>query len=235
MLAGEKLEATDDGDPARHVSTCKPCQERLEALEQQARRFPEEIGLDLLVRRTWLASHRSMVLGWGAAAAAIAALALVMVSPRGMLEDRATRTKGGFDVEIVARSPEGRVESVLPGGALHPNDAIRFIVSTDSDGFLIILGIDQASSVTVYAPQAEPTLALPAGRDHLIPVSVVLDETLGAEQIVALLCPEPVPLERAIAAGRAALGRAKGDPKQVENLGLGCRERLRLITKTRRD
>jgi hypothetical protein len=232
MLAGERLAANEDGDPAQHVSTCEPCKQRLQTLEQEAQRFPEEIGLDVLVRRTWLASHRSMVLGWGAAAAAAAALLLVMVSPRSML-DRTTRTKGGFDVDIVAKSRDGRVGSVLPGQALHPNDVIRFVVSSDSDGYLIVLGIDAASAVTVYAPQAEPALALPAGRDHLIPVSVVLDETLGAEQIVALLCPQRLALERAIAAGRAALDKAKGDPQHVESLGLGCRERLLLITKVR--
>jgi len=54
----------------------------------------------------------------------------------------------------------GRVERVLPGAELSPDDAIRFGVTNDKPGWLVVLGVDAAGQVTPYAPVSGTALEL---------------------------------------------------------------------------
>ena len=63
--------------------------------------------------------------------------------------------------------------------------------------------------------------------------SVVLDDTLGWERIVVVACPSQVSADTVMSAGRDALDRASGAPRQVTALGgiPACRQFSTLIRK----
>ena len=162
------------------------------------------------------------------------AVALVLWS-RPPIDDDGARTKGGdVTLALIVRHGDGRTERVLPGGArLRPGEAIRFELSTRRAGYVGVVGIDAARAVTAYAPATGALPALAAGRAQLLDGSVVLDETLGAERIVAAVCAAPRPIDELVAAARRALARAGGDPRRVETIGSGCDEAVFTIEKVR--
>src|SRR5262249_46962720 len=120
-------------------------------------------------------------------------------------------------------------EQLLPGAALKAGEAIRFEVASQSEGYLYIAGIDSAENVTPYFGDANTVLV--PGPGHLLDGSVTLDATMGVERIFALLCKKPIDREAIVAHGKAALGRAGGDPARIAGLESGCTETSFLIAK----
>jgi hypothetical protein len=58
-----------------------------------------------------------------------------------------------------------------------------------------VLSVDGALRVSLYYP-SEPTAApQPAGEEVPLPLSTVLDDTLGPERLYVLACSSPLPLE----------------------------------------
>ncbi len=144
------------------------------------------------------------------------------------------RSKGGPALELVVRGIDGRVREVSAGEALHPGDAVRFRVTSMRPSYAIIVGIDSAATVTPYFPVTRDAVLLPAGVKRLLDGSIVLDEALGAERIVLLLCDEPETVERVAIAGRRALAQAHGDPEKIGALALSCTQTSFLLRKTLR-
>lgn len=223
LLAGEL-----DGTPAVvHVEGCARCAARKAALEADAARFDEEIFVQgLAARAARQARTARKQLPWRGLLGAVAAAVLVVaVLPRGA--PSGIRTKGGGALELIAKRDDGSVERVLPGDALAPGDAIRFDVQAPPDAWVAIVGVDSAQVVTPYVAGA----VLPKGRE-VLPGSIVLDETLGAERIVAVFCEKPVPTDRLVEAGKRALVAAGGDPAAVVELGVAdCAQSSVLIRK----
>jgi hypothetical protein len=122
------------------------------------------------------------------------------------------------------------VGEVSPGDALHPGDAIRFRVTAAESGFLVILGIDAAPAVTVYAA----VTPIDGGEPLVVDGSIILDATIGAERIVAVVCAEPLPAEDLAARATARLLSAGGDPRQVRSIADSCAEASLLIEKVAR-
>jgi hypothetical protein len=233
IVAGELAEAT----AAPHLTTCASCRDRLAELRTAQESFVVD---ELRVRAAQAqvqtqeqprARRRSVV--WaGSSVGALAAAAALLLLWRPTPEPEPTvRLKGGFALELIARHRDGRVEQVLPGGALAPGEAIRFRVSSDEPGYLGVIGIDAAGNVTAYSPADGLTRSLAAGRQQLLEGSIILDETLGPERVIAALCKKPVDVGTLVAAGKRALAQARRDPKQVLELGSGCREASALFVK----
>ncbi len=109
-----------------------------------------------------------------AAVAALAAGGLAIVSwPR---SEPRVRTKGapvlGFYV-----SHEGRVRLGHAHEAIERGDAIELFTTSEAPKWVAVVGADH----TVYLP---PTV-VPASREHLLPMSIVLD---GADTLTAVFC-----------------------------------------------
>ena len=198
-----------------HLETCATCRARLVELEAASRPFlsdrPARRSPAPRARRRW---------AWLGATTALAGAAAFALWTRPTAER--TRFKGGPVLEVIVRHGDGRVESISPGAALAPNDAIRFRLSTQTAGFLSIVGLDAAGHVTPYVPTTGAALAVPAGKGQLLDGSIILDDTPGSERVVALHCAKPIDIDAAVAAGKRALSSANGDPKLVGDFGLGC-------------
>lgn len=162
LLAGE-LPPGDVAAMRDHASACERCGLLLaDALAAKREVLPR---LPLPRRRTPYVA---------AAVAALAAGALAIVSwPRSA---PMVRTKGtpvlGFYV-----SHEGRVRLGQAHEAIEHGDAIELYTTSEAPKWVAVVGADH----TVYLP---PTV-VPASREHLLPMSIVLD---GPDTLTAMFC-----------------------------------------------
>jgi hypothetical protein len=228
LLAGEL--SGSDGDEAReHLGSCGPCSAQMEALSEEAARFRAEIPIEGEVRAVERKVRMRAVRHAAAAVLSLAAvllLALLVIPP-----EPGVRTKGGLSLEVIARHENGAIEELLPGARLSPGDSIRFRIASEEGGFLAIAGLDSAQVVSIYH---QPVRIESGAKERLLEGSIVLDQTLGPEQIAALVCPAPLDGAGVLAAGRAALDRAGGDPRRVSELDVGCEQAFFLIEKVAR-
>jgi hypothetical protein len=127
-----------------------------------------------------------------------------LVASRGRHEGE-IRTKGRPALAFFVKHGDAVREGV-PGEAVSPNDAINFVVSTEQPAFLAIISVDGAGKVSVYYPEGATAAAIAVGRDHVLPRSVLLDDTLGPERVVGVFCDQPmVVAELAAAVARNAI------------------------------
>ena len=146
--------------------------------------------------------------------------------------DLGLRRKGGLGLAVFARLASGRVERLLPGARLLPGEVVRFEVTAERPGSLVLVGLDAARVVTPYVPRSGPALLLPAGRAQVPEGSILLDEALGPERFVAVLCGTPLDVAQVVETARAALKAS--DPRRIERLDLPCPQASFLIEKVRR-
>jgi hypothetical protein len=133
------------------------------------------------------------------AASAIAlAVFLVPIEPP-------TRTKGPAILVLHRKTDQGSavVSSDVP---LAPGDSLRFEVKASGNGYIAVLGRDAKGVITVYHPY-EGTAAGPFDVSQpVLPGAIVLDDTLGREDLYVLHSARPFELEwavRALAENRA--------------------------------
>jgi hypothetical protein len=231
-LAGQPREAT----LRAHIDGCARCRERLAAFSA-IEPPPAATMLPRVMRarapRLTRARLAAAVITLGAAAAVFA----VLLRPRG--EPGAgpeERTKGSLALALFVKRPGGTVETVTGGGTLHPGDEMRFAVAAARPGYAVVLGLDAAPSVTLYAPYAAagaPAQAIRLDRagTTTLPGSIVADATAGTERVVAVVCEAAPPVEALRARALAALTAASGDPARVSSLGSGCLESSVLLRK----
>jgi hypothetical protein len=209
LLAGE-LEGETRALAEQHLSECGRCAARRDEMAGDAAAFlaahpPVAKVVRLAPRRRWL---------WGAGLAAAAALFLVVRMPA-----PAERTKGSGSVGFFVRHGES-VRRGGPGERVMPGDALRFVVTQREPSHVAVLSRDAAGQASVYFPAGARALRVEAGVERALDSSVILDEVLGAEQLYALRCKEPVEL----APLRAYLG-ASSEPSwpagcEVERIAL---------------
>jgi hypothetical protein len=210
-------ELTDDAIGA-HVTSCQRCTGRVEERTRLAASFATDVGLDVLVgaaARTVRRSRlRPALISAGALAAAAAVLFVVVRKPT--TEAPTVRTKGGLALGLVAKHLDGRIEPLTSPAKLAPGEAIEFEISSQSAGFVGVIGVDAAGVVSPYAPARR----LPAGSHQMLEGSIVLDATLGAERIFAVQCETEIEMDMIVDRARSALARVGGNPAQIELLAL---------------
>jgi hypothetical protein len=227
-------EVSESETVSAHLVSCAGCRGRLDELRREHAAFAETefvAGLAASARKRSLPTRRAGALA-ALTTTLVAAAAVLFFLPRPARTPR-VRYKGGFQLSLVARRADGHVERVTQGATLAPDDAIRFRVASDRNTWLVIVGVDTAGQVTPYVPQDGSALALPATHDRILDGSIILDDTEGSERVVALSCPKPLPVARAVEAGRRALKRAGGDPRRVGDFGLDCAQTSALFVKRR--
>jgi hypothetical protein len=117
---------------------------------------------------------------------------------------------------VFRKRASGVVEMLLPSGQASPGEALRFRLSTSQPGFAAILSIDGAGTVSSYFPTTPELAPIERGRNQLVDATIELDETLGKERLVALVCPRRLPLPKLREAFAAELARVHGDAAAVE-------------------
>jgi hypothetical protein len=228
ILSGEPTGSAREVRVRAHLATCPRCRERLAAFTavdpppasvMRARIYGARLGPPAPRRRRWL--------GAGAAfAAAAAALVLAWrLGPRpGGPGDE--RSKGALGLTVLVKRAGGAIDSVVQEGRLRAGDEMRFSLAPSRAGYAVVMGLDAAPSVTVYAPAASASapIHVEATGSTTLPGSIVADETPGIERIVALVCAAATPPDELRRRAEAALERAHGQPERVTTLGTGCLE-----------
>ena len=224
LVVGE-LDGTPEGASVLdHLASCATCRDRKAALER-AQRHPPTLTRPPFgaSARTWRGARPLA----GVLLAAAALLALVVVR-RPTSRERApsvddTQVKGdGIVAELVVRRRNsGHVEAVGPGDVLHPGDAIRVRVRSPRAGYLVVMGLDGRGEVSQYVPAANGApLAAKAG-ETTPEGSVILDDSVGAEQLIVALCDSPEVAAGAPDAARRAV-RAAGGAHDARHLDIAC-------------
>jgi len=234
VVAGELAGAGRD-DARAHLAACERCRARLTELERDGERFVHEIDVQgavgALLRavgpapRPWYRRPSLAATLGGFAACAVLMLWLRGHGATGEPSD--VRRKGSLGFEIVRRDLRGHVGAIASGDRVSPGEAIRFRVTAREPGFLAIVGIDAARTVTPYGA----SLALDGGVPRILDGSIILDDTLGPERIIAVVCDWPISAETAVALARGGLATANRDPRQVGRIAPACREAAVVIEK----
>lgn len=208
ILTGELSE----GDAEQvHVSDCEPCQRYLERLEREDASFPAPptfAALDAKFKRASPRTPPPVTSRWSrpkqlaafAAAALVAAFVALLTStpstspgPRGPGEVDGVRAKSSYDLVVFIHDGSGaRIahshEEVFPG------DRVGFKIAPAPDGHVMIVGIDQTGDIYMGYPQDTQgrSRRFFSGEQEVdIDQALELDDVLGRERLVMLICDEP--------------------------------------------
>lgn len=207
-----------------HLAGCTRCSERLNSFEQVE--VPPFSSLQSKPSDAPRPRWRSF--GMTLAAAALAAgIALYASSRNGDAPDVAlevTRAKGALALGVMVQRQGGAVERLAPEGPVVPGDSLRFELSSADSGFFGVVGVDAAGVVTAYAPASGSLRPLAGGPPVLLDETIVADDTLGTERLIAVACEASVPVADIVSAAQRALAAAGREPKRVANLLAGCVE-----------
>ncbi|HZL20821.1 MAG TPA: ACP synthase [Polyangia bacterium] len=240
-----------------HLAACAACKVRLRALDDEQRRFEQEISFDRFAagveraarEKTATKAHHPRATHWWTwsypALAMAAGVALVITfvpraSNRGVTNRDVTnrgagnRIKGGAGVTVRVAGVSGqrtaRVDAAEP---LAPGDRLRIGYQSGGHRYLLSLSIDQHGQVTPLYPEAGTSLPVPEGADRAtryLPDSLELTGA-GIERIIVVLSDQPIDVEAARRAARAAYDRAGGDLSRLPPLALPGEEFERTFAK----
>ncbi len=198
VLDGQRSE-----DATTHLESCTLCAERLEAAEavelpplpaqrpqQTTDSTPTPASQIEPANRPWM---------W-AIFGAVASAALVLLVVRGLApsEPDGFRVKGNGLALQVFRDAGEASERLRDGDLIAPGDRLGFRLRNRMDGHLLVFGIDATDATYVCYPQAQGGGSAPIvaqSRPTPLPEAIRMDDTPGAERIVALLCDAPFTLD----------------------------------------
>jgi hypothetical protein len=192
----------------KHVARCEACQATARQIEENLTRYrPKQDAYlrQLILRisaekppRTHLPRWNRWAFALGSAAVGVA-IALVFIYPREKQtveqQEPAVGFKGRVAMRVVAQRGADQF-AVEPNATLFPGDALRFIVTTSSEGYLSIFSIDSRHIIAPFYPDSDPAsdpkpMVIESAGRHELPDSIVLDDATGAECIVAAFSQKP--------------------------------------------
>jgi hypothetical protein len=219
-------EAVPDGEHAveSHAATCADCRARLKGLDDEQRRFEQEISFDRFAAgverasrtlRAGEAKGKVRTLRFLLPTLSLAAGIALFVGVSG--RERGTNgIKGGaadITVRVAAGDGPQRTAAVNAPEALAPGERVRIGYHAGAHRYLLSLSIDERGQVTPLYP--EQGRSVPLGKvvgatPSYLPDSVEFTDK-GFERLFVILSDQPIDVEAARRAARAAYERAKGD------------------------
>ena len=143
-------------------------------------------------------------------------------------------TKGSAGVIVrVAGSDGQRTADVAAIEALARGERLRIGYQPGSHRYLLSLSIDDRGEVTPLYPERGPSLTVPDGSrsaTRFLPDSLELTGK-GTERIVVVLSDQPIDVETARRAARAAYEKAGGNLARMTNLELPGEQFVRTFAK----
>jgi hypothetical protein len=224
-----------------HVAACPGCRGRLRALDDEQRRFEQTISFDRFAagveRAARAPARRAPSRAWAYSAMAMAAGVAIVVSvqrPSGSPPPPGVRVKGGAGMTVrVAGAAGQRTARVDSSEPLASGERLRIGYQPGGHRYLLSLSIDARGEVTPLYPEAGASLPVssgPAEATRYLPDSLELTGS-GLERIFVVLSDEPIQMEAAERAARAAYDRAGGDLGRLSRLGLPGEEFTRSFAK----
>jgi hypothetical protein len=242
--AGEALGA-DAAAIEAHATACAECRARIRALDDEQRRFEQEIsfdrfaaGVERAARTPRVAPRRSLVpmRVWAPVLAMAAGIALlVTVGPFGEKHDTNRIKGGGGGIVVRIDGQTGQRSARVDGPeALARGERLRLGYQPGGHRYLLSLSIDDRGTVTPIYPEQGRSVAIvgegTASTTRFLPESMELTGA-GVERIIVLLSDQPIDVEAATRAVRAAYDRAGGDLLRLPALGLPGEEFSRTFSK----
>jgi hypothetical protein len=245
--AGEALGADGPAIEA-HASSCSDCRARIRALDDEQRRFEDEISFDRFAAGVERAARgaskaqaraktRPPILNtWLAPMLAMAACVVAMVTfvPRSHMTEppRSTnRPKGGAGITVRVAGVDGqrnaRVDSTEP---LARGERLRIGYQSGDHRYLIALTVDERGVVQSLAPEAGASMTVPDHVTRYLPESWELDGA-GVERIIVVLSDQPIDVATAVRAARAAYDKAGGNLARMPSLDLPGEQFVRAFAK----
>ena len=240
--AAESL-GPDAPDVEAHASACTECRARVRALDDEQRRFEQEISFDRFsagverAARGATARRRRPVAtaAWLTPVLAMAAAVALVVTFRSEgPREPVNRIKGGSGITVRIAGSEGqRTARTDATEALARGERLRIGYTAAAHRFLLSLSIDDRGEVTPLYPEGGQSLPVAEGAPsatRYLPDSVELTGA-GMERIIVVLSDQPVDVEAARRAAHAAYDRAGGDLRRLPRLGLPGEEFSRTFSK----
>lgn len=206
LLRSEKWDVPAPDGARQHVESCHSCATRVSEAKAQEARFANQVVPRTLPSLQSERSGFSVDLNWRWALAGVtaaAAVALVLSLPSKVVHD-ATAPPGAGKRDpgyIGIKSAVGLAVYVKrgdktfplpPGTALRPGDRIRLLPASAEHDYLLVLYQDPAGEVQVVYPWASNRSGPLPQPGELLDDALLLDDTLGAIQIVGLFSDKPV-------------------------------------------
>jgi hypothetical protein len=225
-----------------HATSCPECRARARALDDEQRRFEQEISFDRFAagveraargaekrqrRRAWL--PRLWIAGPLVAMAAAVTL-VVTFKPH-----EQNRTKGGAGMTVRVAGAGGQRDARTEGAErLAPGERLR-IGYSGMYAYLLAFSIDDHGELSLLYSERGQSLALPRIKGSpsvtmYLPDSVELTGH-GLERIVVVLSDQPIDVAAARKALRAAFDKTGGDLARLPRLGLPGEEFSRTFAK----
>lgn len=221
LLSEERSGSPEETQHRAHIAHCARCAERFRTFREQAAEFRRRAPRRVVRAAPRPAPRRLLPVFFGVAAAAAAVLIVLLLPPT---TPDGIRLKGGLQLEAFVKHPSGAVEQLLPGGTAMPGDTLRFRVFAPRAGFLALLSVDGAGRLSSYLAPAPTLRPLRAGARQELDGAIDLDEVLGAERLIALLCPQQLTVETTLVRAQEALRTAGPNLRQedISRAGLDC-------------
>ncbi len=239
-----------------HAGACAECKARLRALDDEQRRFEGAISFDRFAagverasRGARVAPRRLPARVWALPTLAMAAAVAVLVTFHGRAPNVGLGAgvpgghvrpadwdgiKGGAGMTVrIAGAAGQRTAQTDATEALAAGERLRLGYQTGGHRYLLSLSIDQRGEVTPLYPEQGASLTVPAGvpnATHFLPDSIELTGA-GIERIVVVLSDQPIAMEVARRAARAAYDRAGGDLSRLPKLELPGEQFMRTFAK----
>jgi hypothetical protein len=204
-LAIDRLVGEREAHP--HLGACERCASRFRELEQARDRFaatapPLALRTDASSKdqspprsegRTQSSSEYGSLRRWAPIAAVALAASMAAIFLRPAEDEHGFRTKGGPQVAFYVKHGE-QVRRGDDGEILSPKDAVRFAYTTERTYHLAVFSLDPAGRVSIYYPTDAETHPESPGAEIALPLSTVLDDSVGEERIWALFCEGSIDL-----------------------------------------
>ena len=227
-LLTESADAPSQESMNGHLKDCLRCRGRYRNLVAEHAAFAN-VAPPAFVRRDQGRGQgrprRSMV-ALVVPALAAAALLLFLQDPD-LPASPEVRSKGGAP-SLGLQVKRGQTTFVAaPEATLLPDDTLQFVVPQKPGEHVAIFNIEENGSVTAFHPVGrKTTVALldSPGPEVILPGAIVLDNSVGREQLVAMFCDRSLEVERA----EHVLSR-RSVAEAAETLG--CRAVIRQVFK----
>jgi hypothetical protein len=229
-----------------HATSCADCRARIRALDDEQRRFEQEISFDRFAAGVERAERsaskarrpiraRVWISSLGVMAAAAAAL-VIAVRPGDESGARKPYVgiKGSAGVVVRVAGTDGqRTADVAAIETLARGERLRIGYQPGGHRYLLSLSIDDRGEVTPLYPERGPSLTVPDGAHsatRFLPDSLELTGK-GTERIIVVLSDQPIDVEIARRAARAAYQKAGGNLARMPNLELPGEQFVRTFAK----
>jgi len=236
-LALRRLRAGEALADAAHAAACADCRARGKALDEEQRRFEQEIsfdrfaaGVERAARRTEaprrappLRTLRFMLPTLSLAAGVALFVGLTGKHPLTPVGHNGLKGGAAITVRVSAgdTGPQRFAAESAPE-ALAPGERVRIGYQPGPRRFLLSLSIDERGQVTPLYPEAASSVAVSKAVGEglrYLPDSIEFTDA-GAERLFVILSDQPIEVDTARRAARASFDRAKGDILHMPSLEL---------------